>query len=239
MTTTDGDRPPAVAVADAEEIIEESGVEPTLERISATRWRLTVSTERVHATAVYKAAATAFGRATHIDGTLIVDGKERVPATSAKHLGEIIVHPGGPDDPVLPDPVPTGGNPAAAPPILLHMRGIVLHKLATREPSASVSLGYDEERRTWVLGLDRERGSFRFYFRRTKSQWMLDMKRPFQVIIDGVERTYEAGGKIEKMMELLAGSIGDQPGPPTTMGRAADAKANNGLTVRKTTVIRV
>lgn len=236
--TTDIDRPPPRAVADAEEIYEESGIEPTIERISPTRWQITVTTDRVHATATYKTAATSVGRAVHVDGTLTVDGNTRVPALGPKHLAKILAHPGGPDDPVQPDPIPTGGNPAAAPPMLLHMRGIILYKLAARE-TATVAMGYSNERRTWVLGLDRARGSFRFYFRRSKNQWMLDTKNPFQIIIDGIDRTYEVGNNIDKMMELLATGMNDQSDPPTTMGRPIDAKANNGLTIRKTTVIRV
>jgi len=216
-----------------------AGVTPTITHDpKSRRWTLSITTDRIHATAVY---GTGFNsnRIKQINSTLTVDGQKRAPACCGEHLAEIISKPGGKDRPAEPDPLPAPADPTTAPPYLRHQYGILTAKLGRRQPGATVTIARADPRR-WVLGVDYPDGQhthIRLYSERVGQEWKLARHRPFQVIRDGVDRTYEAKGRLEEAVRLLLDK--ERPDTPGAIGHSAPAWANTGLTVRRTTVIRV
>lgn len=106
---------------------------------------------------------------------------------------------------------------------------------AKKEPP-QVLIGYAHGR--WVIGIgaDTSRTTLRISTRKHAGEWMMDMNRDIQLIVNGRDRSREVRGSITKALAAFAAE--SAPGGEPAVPSPAQGKRSNATEVRKGTVIR-
>lgn len=231
-------------VTEQAELVRVAGLTPEVERINSRRWRVSVTTDRVHAFAEYK--ADRLGRFAWTAGKLTVDGKDRPTAPPVK-LAEIVRDPDAYLAAALVDipPMPAAREVEEAPPAVRHAYAILNKGLGGKVLASGTvltpRLGRSETGR-WIIGFDfNETSCLRVTYERFgKARWGMASKRPIRLIVFGDDRSREVKEDLGKAIALALAGLAAEPTSSTPAVNSPSAAAqSNSVTVRKATVIRV
>lgn len=231
-------------VTEQAERVRAAGLRPEVERVSSRRWLVTVTTDRVHAFAEYK--ADRFGRFSWAAGKLTVDGKNR-PTVSPDKLAEIVRDPDAYLAAALVDvpPMPPAREVEEAPPAVQHAYATLTKRLGGKVLSNGTTLtpqlGKTDAGR-WIIGFDfNETSCLRVTYERFgKARWGMASKRPILLIVLGDDRSREVKKDLSKAVTLaLTALAAEHPSAPSSVNSSSATVQPNSVTVRKTTVIRV
>jgi hypothetical protein len=209
---------------------EATGCISFVERIDVRTWRMVTESERVRLTLDFKNGGN--GKVKRSGSTLAVDGAPRELAKDFEHLIQIFNDPdeskqaAGVAKAVEVKPMPPLRSPEDAP---LSVRTAYEALIRAGKPA---EIG--EKDGCWVVGFESDTRALRMAFQLRRKQWHLTID---QLIIDGVDRSQEAGGDIVKAIELLGGEV-----PSITrervIGSPSSSARSNAVETRRATVIR-
>jgi hypothetical protein len=216
------------------------GFDPVVHGHPGGAWEVAIEGEHVRATADY---VFRNGRTRRMAGTMTIDGEPAPLAEDYDDLRRIWdEHEGG----AVPaaDPAPAvlmeisepadGGLPAA-----VQFAKDSLERASGGE--LEVRTGMSGEH--WVIGVDLPDGDgLRIVFSRYRRLWDMDRRQPLQVLIDGEDRSAEAGGDMNKAMALLLEGTAPPPGEaPPGSGPVRSRQPSHrdmGVETRRRVVIR-
>jgi hypothetical protein len=198
---------------------------------AAGAWRIEASNDRARVT--FDLRLTRRG-VRQMRSTLAVDGAPHRLAADIDELAALFGIPTTPDQaapPLVLEPLPDGYQlPALAASILTQLR---------HAPHLTVHTGLHDGKLTVAIAVpdDGSNGTLYVAFARARGRWTIGSLR--LVDAHGVERSLPSGADLTQALQLLTGTPGGEASAPTSIGRPQAARANTGVQVRKTTVIRV
>lgn len=196
-------------------------------RVNKHTWRISAATDRVRVVTDYK--LTQGGRVKWLNSTLEVDGQRRPLASNIKELAHIFNNPDEAPVARLP-PMPEATPESEAPPLTRHQYKVLLDKLGHR---IDIQLGRRGQQ--WVIGLGDGPTGLRMHCQRSSGgTWQMTL----QVVVNGEDRTEEAGNDLSKAIALLAGILPEAPTDQPPIDKPAAATVTNSVLVRRTTVMR-
>lgn len=211
-------------------LVREAGFSPEVTGHPGGRWAVTVSGEHVRAVAFYDFQN---GRTQYAGGELTIDGEPHPVAHGMEELRRIWDEHEQGIVPALPSliSIEDPGNREMPAPVKA-----IIDAVQRRDSTLSVRAGMFGD--CWVVGLDLpDGGGLRAIFRRRGWGWYLDRASPLQLIIGGKDRTDEAGGSLEKALEIL-GTRDSAPAPAVPAVRKQRKTRDQGVETRRMVVIR-
>jgi hypothetical protein len=206
----------------------------TVTGVPGGAWEVAIEGEHVRATAGF---AFRNGRTRFVPGTMTIDGEPAPLARSYEDLRRIWdEHEGGSasEPAVLMEITSTDGQPV--PPLVQMTAGQLKQALKS---DLEVRCGLSGSH--WVIGIDLGDGDgLRMIFTRHRGAWRPDPDQLLQVVVNGADRSAEAGNDITKAVELLKGaSPPDSPVPGSSAVRGKSPSHRDlGVETRKRVVIR-
>lgn len=209
-----------------------AGFSPQVTGVPGGDWEVFVEGSRIRASAFYSHRN---GRTRQTGSRLTVDGELHRSAHDMNDLRQIWdKYENGAPPPALAEiedpgetPVPRGIQEAVE---------LVRKRLGDQGEVRAGLSGSD-----WVIGigLPGTADGMRIFAVNVHGDWKVDMSR-LQLVIDGEDRSHEAGGDLTKALTLLSGaSTPEAAAPPSSPFRKSPAKRDTGVEMRKGNVIRV
>lgn len=223
---TNPDQVPVRVQELAQDIRAKLSIEPVVEFVGK-RWRVSVITERVTAIAEYKRSSG--GRWFWCDGKLLVDGQLRPVADNLTHLKRIIADPDGRK--IELDPMPPVAAITDAPAVVQRDYWLIARRIG----QDFITVGHTWNR--WVISLDKPGAVLRMRYAKRGQLWVNDHRRPWELVVDGRDRTDEVTDLANAMALLLDQSEPGEQGESAVGGPASGARANS-VEVRRHSVIR-
>lgn len=219
--------PPAVRRF-ADDVAKAIGRTCHIDRVGDTRWRVYVQTDAVYADATW---ALTSRRVTHVGSKLTVHGKRREPVSLAE-LKSLLDHPDGVDVDL---PPLEAADPAGAPAEAQTLHDTLAAVLDRAGCDVTAQIGTVGG--TWTVDVSVDaRNTARVAFEPAGGGY----RQVLTLVIDGKDRTSQAGTNIEAALALLLNRPQKSLAvarPP--VDRAARAARTNSVEVRRQTVRRV
>ena len=219
------------------------GTTVTTENLSATRWRVTVTSDRVR---MYLDAETkSRGRLLNKGSRLYIDGQQAPTADYYAQLIRLFADPDNgrpvPENATEPEPfvdVPLDTGPAPVRAAAAKLAG---------HTSKGFALVLRRSGRWWHLCLENDRAQLRMVFARQ----LMDLSHPLRerkvmlandkwalrLVIDGVDRSDQVNGQVQKALAMMTAHAG-APARPPVAGSAPVAGTATSVQVRNTVVMR-
>jgi hypothetical protein len=205
---------PSVVTEFVEELREATGHQPRVTRLDARCWRLTLTSEAVMLTLDYRLLRPR--RLYWVDSSLVVNGKRRELAKDFDHLLAVFTDPDCGQRQqersarTEPEPMPPRCPVQAVPRDLRQIYAQVCGQVDNLGGQLiEVQVGHVGQH--WTIGVDIARFSMRMNFKmvRTRSsrpgKITPDRLWPIEVFVDGVNRSDEVGGSLDKALALFDG----------------------------------
>lgn len=204
--------------------LREVGLEPDVEQLP-DRWRISVTSD--HAEMRLELRRSPAGSWKWAGSSLTVDGRPQPIVKGAADLARIFREANGEAELATAEPMPTAAPRGIVPPIVQQQYYVLARRISDDQtPVLLRRIGKE-----WVVGFDTDRASFRMYFARIKSgRYSID----FEVIVDGVNRSAEAGGDLAQALALMApaGLPASTPTVGSSTGRTNSAETRKGTVMR-------
>jgi len=215
---------------------EATGHDGRIERLDVRTWRMTTESDRVRVTVDFDIKAN--GKVRRKGSTLAIGGVPQPLAQGFEDLVRIFKEEdsgqdpapvvAGEEKPPVIEPMPPARPIEDAPSIVQ-----AAYQAMTRTGKLPVEVGEDENGR-WVIGVETDTRVLRLGYARVRKQWGIG---GLQVIVDGVDRSREAGGDISKALALLLGP-GAAPEAEKRIGSPSRSARSIAVETRRATVIR-
>ncbi len=197
----------------------------TVKQTSKNTWQVTAASDRVRVTVDFRRRPG--GQPKWAASTLTVDGKPRELANGRKHLAYIFRNPDGTHE-VTPMPPHA---PVEEAPVLVQQH---YRSLTSQAGPDLVQVGRRDDG-TWVFGIDGQDRSLRLSFARKGIDFFLEV----ELVVDGVNRSFEVGNDLAAAMRVFSGNGSASPEAPASTGAPTPAARVNSVETRRATVIRV
>lgn len=204
------------------------GVDPIVE-FSKERWLLSVQGERAVLTWEFRYLST--GKLQYNKPMMLTINGETRPLAPGDDIRSLLNPP---------QAIPLGGTEVPvknAPAVVQHNYWAIVNYLRSRDLEGVVRLTTQDG--VYTLGLETEAKSLRMRFRQSMGRWSSDPELPIQLIIDGEDRTGDAGGNLAKALASMCGTPNPPASGPPGIGGSVGPARNNSVETRRSTVIRV
>lgn len=202
-----------------------------VDRVDVRTWRLVTETDHVRLTVDYAIAGN--GKVRWKGSTLAVDGEFRPLAKNFADLVRIFKEAeatsasADEEKPPVVFPMPPA-RPIDDAPAMVQ----AAYQALTRGGKFCAEVGEDDKG-GWMLGVETETCALRLEYSQQRGKWGVR----FQVVVDGVDRSKDAKGDLNKAIKLLQGP-GAPPEATKKIGNPTAGARNTGVESRRITVIR-
>lgn len=213
-------------------------VEPVITRIAVDRWRITITNTRV--TMTLDLRQTRPGRCVWVTSTLTVDGVRRELTHGPEHFARVFKDPDNELDRRI--NIPPASTVLETQPVADAPKTV---RSAYQMAVDQLGDGLDIQVGTsgpgyWAVTVNGTAGILRMNYYITESGRCVSPEdHPFDLIVNGEDRTAEMGGRMDRAMALLAGTPRENSSTPSSpVAAGAGAARTNSVEVRRAAVIR-
>ncbi len=219
----------------AARVLDITGETPVVERVGTSRWRLTVSNDRVRGTLDFKMSSG--GRCVWAASTLFVDGERQEVAEDLDHFARLYRDPDRELHNRQPDPIPLS-EPIAVREVSDAPRKVrASYRLLTaRADGATVQVGTGGPR-YWTVQLETGAAVLRLNYL-LDEDGLCGSKPRIQLVVDGEDLSQQIEGSLDRALALMQRPDGVPGQTPLPIGGTADAARTNSVEVRQSTVMR-